>query len=379
MPITGGENVVRSVEVLRIGSFQPMSGEPVSFSARDLEQIVSSYDAANAPAPVVIGHPKTDDPAFGWAQGFHLNRNTLVADLGDLEPSFSEAVKKRRYRKVSISLFSPASPANPKPGSWYPRHIGFLGAAAPAIPGLKPVSFSGTDKDTVTIEFSEEDIAYGLARSLRGLREFIVEKFSREEADKVLPEYAISDFDRMANPPEAVPTPSFSESKDNLMTGQTPASASAPADPAFAEREAALLKREKELQDREEKTRHDSNVSFSEGLVQEGRILPVHKDNLISVLDALEKGSDSVSFSEGKTDNPVSALKSILKELPKTVPLGANTKEIREPITADFAAPQGKTVDPEGLELHRKALHYQREHKDMSYLDAVQAVQGRSS
>lgn len=131
------------IEVFRAGSFTDMSGQTQTISRQNLADIAAIYDPEEKPAPVVIGHPETDAPAYGWVSRLYLEGDTLKAMLRDVVPEFSEAVKAGRYKKVSISLFLPSSTANPEPGKFYLRHVGFLGAQAPAVPGLKPVKFSG--------------------------------------------------------------------------------------------------------------------------------------------------------------------------------------------------------------------------------------------
>jgi len=48
-------------------------------------------------------------------------------------------------------MFTPTHPANPVPGVWYPRHLAFLGAVPPAVPGLGTVSLTADD---ACVEFS---------------------------------------------------------------------------------------------------------------------------------------------------------------------------------------------------------------------------------
>lgn len=149
------------VEIMRPGRFTPSTGNEVEFREDTLRLIATSYDAAKSPAPVVVGHPKTNEPAFGWVKGLDFAEGTLGAYIADLEPSFAEAVKAKRYQKVSASFFRPDAPANPRPGVFYLRHVGFLGAAAPAVPGLKPVSFAADDEGA--LDFSHDAEAFGVA------------------------------------------------------------------------------------------------------------------------------------------------------------------------------------------------------------------------
>ncbi len=56
----------RKIEVFRPGTFTAMSGASFTASASDLAALADRYDAENNPVPVVVGHPRTDAPAYGW-------------------------------------------------------------------------------------------------------------------------------------------------------------------------------------------------------------------------------------------------------------------------------------------------------------------------
>mgnify|MGYP001111363064 CR=1 FL=1 len=169
---------VSGVEVFKVGRHKPMTGQVLNFLDSDLAQIASSYDAEAHPAPIVIGHPKTDAPAYGWVTGLEVKDGKLVADFGDIEPEFSELVKAKRYRKISASFWTPDGPSNPTPGHFALKHVGFLGAAAPAVPGLKEAEFNAEESGTVA--FGEDDIAdlpaFHLATIARHHHEMTIEK-----------------------------------------------------------------------------------------------------------------------------------------------------------------------------------------------------------
>ncbi|MDR6952670.1 hypothetical protein J2X65_002029 [Ancylobacter sp. 3268] len=370
---TSAPPATRTIEVFRPGTHVTMGGESIAFSADDLRSLAASYDAEAAPAPIVIGHPAIDAPAFGWARSFSFDdqRQRLTAEVERIEPSFAEAVQAGRYRKVSLSFFRPGDPANPAPGKWYPRHVGFLGAAAPAVTGLKVVSFASA-KDPVTVEFAAG--ARETASLLRKLREFLIEKFSIEEADKALPDWEIRWLEEADQPAATSPAPAYANpppEDPNMTTPTIP-----PAD--FAARQTALDERERQLADRERGIVHDGNVAFAAELVAAGRVLPAQEARLVAVLDAITSGAVApVSFAAGETAvSPAEHLKGLLRELPKVVPLGgtlpAGDGNANE--APAFAAPSGFTVDADRSALHGKALAYQRQHPGTSYLDAVRAV-----
>ncbi|WP_444460337.1 hypothetical protein [Rhodobacter capsulatus] len=358
------------IEVFRPGTFTPMQGEPITYSAGDLRAIADAYDPETAPAPIVVGHPDTDAPAYGWIKAFHYDAETerLMADLDQIEPQFADLVKGGRFRKVSMAFFSPGQPHNPVPGTWYPKHVGFLGAAAPAVPGLRNASFAGAADTVFTAAFGERGFEE-TASILRTVRDFLIEKFGLEDADKALPAYRIEWLSEM----EIHPKPELMFSGDQPNPKKEPAVTQP--DPAFAAREADIAAREAAVAAREAAARHDENVAFAEGLITDGKLLPAVKDQTVAVLDALPLGA-TVAFAEGGAKVDLAkALRDILSAQPKVVTFG-ETDLGKDPATAtpvQFAA-DGKAVDAEALARHEKALAYMRAHPGTEYLAAVSAV-----
>ncbi|WP_240664533.1 hypothetical protein [Paenirhodobacter ferrireducens] len=373
-----------------------MEGAPLSYTAADLKAIAASYDPETAPAPIVVGHPASDAPALGWAEKFDFDPETehLSATIRDIEPAFAASVRAGRFRKVSMSFFPPHHPANPNPGSWYPRHIGFLGAASPAVPGLKNVAFSIAPADAIT--FSAEFAQFGdpgferSASLFRRLRDFFIEKHGLEEADKALPSYEIewlSEIETSRKPDDIGDGPGFAAG--GFVSGEqppgmrciilksekeAPVPGEKPAD--FAAREAELTERERKIAERESAAAHSENASFAERMVDEGRLLPVLRDKVVALMDALP-GHASVSFAAGDAPiSPVAALREVLEAQPVVVTLGRHDLgqlPADAAATTSFAA-DGKPVDGDEIALHHKAEAYMREHPDTSYLDAVAAV-----
>lgn len=350
----------RRIEVFRPGQFRAMSGAEFSFSAADVSRIAEVYDPDKAPAPIVVGHPSHDDPAFGWAKGFEVNDDgVLVAEIGDLAPEFVDAVTQGRYRKISMKFFPPDAPNNPVPGSYYPRHIGFLGGAAPAVSGLKPVQFADDGADLIEIEFGDPS-AREAAGLFRKMREFIIEKFGREAADGALPEWQINWLDDLSRSGEeattafAAPTP---KNKETEMPGTAAAQALAARETQVAEREAALA--------------HAENLAFAEKLVEEDKLLPTLAPRVVAVLDHLARrdGAVEIEFADGSSrvkENPHVTMKALLEAMPKVIQTGA----------ADL----GETVDllNDAEQIAAFAEAYQKERSDagvtVSISDAVMHV-----
>lgn len=316
------------IEVFRPGTFKPMEGAPITYSAADLRAIADAYGPETAPAPIVIGHPDTDAPAFGWVDRFDYDTTAgrLFAELTDIEPAFADLVKAGRFKKVSMAYFAPGQSHNPVPGTWYPKHVGFLGAAAPAVAGLKNAKFAAPADAVFTASFGERGFEE-TAGILRGLRDYLIEKFGLEDADRALPGYRLEWLNEIEITTPGNPGPVYSaapvlpEPETNPTPAKEPQVSTQP-DPAFAEREADLTAREKRIADREAQAVHTENLSFAAKLVEDGRLIPASQAKVVAILDALP-GEAAVSFAEGSEKlTPAAALREVLEAQPKVVSFG---------------------------------------------------------
>lgn len=142
------------IHFFRAGRHTSSDGKAINFSEGDLAAIAEVYQPAIHEAPIVVGHPKTEAPAYGWVERLEARPNGLYAIPRQVNPEFADIVRQGAYKKVSGSFFLPDSKSNPTPGKFYLRHIGFLGAVPPALKGLTPVSFS--EEDPGLVDFSED-------------------------------------------------------------------------------------------------------------------------------------------------------------------------------------------------------------------------------
>lgn len=179
------------VEVFRSGTHTDSSGNRQEWTDAHLDQIVANFDA-NDSAPVVIGHPKTDSPAWGWVEGLKRDGSGLFAKFNKLAPQFVEWAKAGHVRNRSVKILPTAK-------GYKLGHVGFLGAAPPAIEGLAPVQFDANQPGQV-FEFAL-NTGYQmslLARSMRRMRDFLIEKFGAETADRVAPAWDIEHAEQLA-------------------------------------------------------------------------------------------------------------------------------------------------------------------------------------
>lgn len=142
------------IEIFRAGTRPDMYGRTVTIGPADLVACAAAYDPKAGEAPLVVGHPAANHPAYGWVESLSVQGDILTAKTRQVEASFADLVNTGRFKKVSASFYDPRQPNNPKPGTWYLRHVGFLGAAVPAVPGLKQVAFADAGEGVVM--FAEE-------------------------------------------------------------------------------------------------------------------------------------------------------------------------------------------------------------------------------
>lgn len=311
------------IKIFRPGRFTAVDGQQVEFTEADLEQAAGAYDRASDPAPLVVGHPKLDHPAYGWVDKLTFEGGHLVALPADVEPTFADAVRARRFPKVSASFYPPDHPHNPKPGNFYLKHVGFLGAAAPGVKGLGMVSFAEDERDLLTIETSTE-----------------------------------------TNMPPENDTVDFAEREATLTRRET----------EIANRENAAAERERTAAATVRQALHASNVAFAEGLVASGRLAPAGKELLVGVMDELE-ATATVSFGETNGDmTPVAGFKKLFEGSQPLIQFGEAARpedEKDQGGATSFAAPPGFQADPKALEIHHKAIELQSQDSSLSYLDAV--------
>jgi hypothetical protein len=399
-----------AIEIFKPGRHVDMRGTAINFSAAELEASAKAYDPKLHEAPIVIGHPKHDDPAFGWVKSVQFAEDRMVA-LGDqINPAFAEAVDRGDYKKVSASFYTPKAPGNPVPGVYYLRHVGFLGAQVPAVKGLQQVAFADSDEGLITVEFGDwnDRTVAGLFRSMR---DWLIAKFGQEDADKALPSWDVTAAQEAAVQPEPGATAGatgFSEGAENASgsvsvappavespecSAQPSAESNAPADspkseadatavaepgdaatptpPAgedkaaeLARREAELKRREEELAAREQQTKLDSHTSYLESLVKDGRPLPCAKETVVGFMRLLDgEGSSVVSFGEGESRTALDLFKEeFLAHLPRSV-------EFRE-------LSGGHIEDDDPAAIASQAVAYQEEQRTKGvFVSTTQAVE----
>lgn len=390
----------KTIEVFKPGRHVATNGQVYEFSAEDCAALAAAYDPLTFSAPAVVGHPRADSPAYGWATAMRQREDGIVvADLEKVCPQFAEAVEAGHYAKVSLALYGPEDKGNPSPGAYYPRHIGFLGGAAPGVKGLAPVAFAEGDDEY--IEFaSNEDLrplvwfARNVGSVLGRIRDWMIDKEGLEAADKMIPSWEVDSLAETAakldaNLPGDGLVRGFAEGEATGADGgavepgaETPAAdtgagdggdAAAPpkaddateADPT-ADRAAELDAREARLAEREQaQTARDADAAqaaFAErraedglviqALVTGGRLSPGLAPVVLGFCEALD-GAEAIAFAEGEVaEDPRARFHAFLQQhLGQAVPLdeaapssgaafaeGATAEDMAAAIDAEMSA-----------------------------------------
>ena len=320
-------NKPKPIQIFKPGKHVAMSGAALSFSETDLAATAAAYDPAKHEAPLVVGHPKHDDPAYGWVGKLAFADGALDVEPVQVNADFAELVASGSFKKISASFYSPDSPSNPVPGVYYLRHVGFLGAQPPAVKGLRNPSFA--DAEQGVVEFAEWDDVDN-ASLWRSLREWIIGKFGQDEADKVVPGYTVKNLEQSAQDElKEAQAESAVASAAAFVESQQPEGETMSAEDearlaALETENAALKAKELAFAEAEKKrvsdTRHAEHAAFAEGLVAAGKLLPAHKDVTVATLDFMAGQETAVEFGEGDTKKPlVDAHKAFLLAQPKQV------------------------------------------------------------
>lgn len=257
------------IAIARTGSFTDSQGRPQAFSESDLDTIASSYDPKKLEAPLVFGHPRDNEPAFGWVTSLQREGRKLFAQFAQVPDTVRQLVNDGRYRYVSMSLM---------PDRKRLRHVGLLGAAVPAIEGLGAVSLSGCD-DSITVDFATTtgDVNMPTMEELQA-------KVTALESENAALKQKLAETEKDKEETET----EFSAYKNGVT----------------------LKTRELRLDE----------------LVKAGKVKPAERSGCLSFAAALADVEKPVEFStsDGKTEN-VSAEERYFRELASRAPSGLNT------------------------------------------------------
>lgn len=294
------------IEIFKAGRHTDSSGRTHEFTAEALDRIAGLYntkleESESFAAPVVKGHPKSDEPAYGWVGMLARRGNRLMARLKDLAPEFVGQVRQGLFKKISIALYP----------DMMLRHVGFLGAAAPAVKGLRNVTFS--DKEELLVFEAETQFS------------------------KAAP----------AKPPRTLTR--------------------------IQELEQENQKLRLRISEMEKETRMKGFREFAESLVDrpEGPVItPAQAEDLIGIMEMAHRLDAARQDKYSEEDSALAKVKSFVSAL-KPMPMLGNEIRAAIPDSDEEEKFSEKAVLPERMELHRRAKEIMAERKSLEYEEAV--------
>jgi hypothetical protein len=362
----------RAIELFRTGEHTDSAGHSHKFTADHVAAIANSYDKSAAPAPVVVGHPAMDAPAYGWVDGLAFNAASGKLDASlDLHDEMEQAITAKHFNRVSAAFFAPEHPSNPKPGSFYLRHVGLLGAAAPAVTGLKPFGFADNgeahafaDKNAagpvLNIEFALD------TGGSKGVLEQLADALFAAVGKKTLAT-AIT-----LNPVPNFTAPPASQENRSMMTDAEKVEFQAAKD-----RVTAL---EKQLKDSATLAHTAAANTFANDLIVAKKIDPARKAEVVATYMAMAQAPEVEFATTDGSVSKVSALASWKKTMegaPPVINTDAKTAPTDKPrgvVATSFSAPSGATIDSDAAETHNKTLAYMAKHGIKDYAQALTMV-----
>jgi len=336
----------------KTGKHTSSTGQAFDATSESLDKIIDMNKSREV--PIAIGHPTTSSPAWGWVNELKRVGDTLYAKPKQLVAEFEAMVNKGMFKNISVSL-------NP---DLTIRHIGFLGATPPAIPGL--VAEFSESNDAVQVEFSmsEASALQDVGSIMQRLRDWFIEKFGTDTADKIVAQWQIDNL--KTTRPDDSPTPaSFSKPEGGNDMAKTIQELEADLAEEkkkvaeFSKTSEKVTQLEIDLAAERKKNQTSEFSAFLSSDELKDKVTPAIKQTCLDLMQCLS-GTETYEFSaaDGKTEkkSPLDVFKGLLKILPKAV-------EFSEQATKDKAA--GATLDmTNAQDIAAKAIEFQRSQAD---------------
>jgi len=356
------------MEVFKAGTHTATNGKSKTYTVADLEEMARLYnEQTDHEAPLVVGHPETNDPAYGWAKKLQVSGDRLQAFVEFVGDKIKNAFDAKMFKKVSIALY----------GNNLLRHIGLLGAAPPSVKGLLPVEFKSAEAFT-EIEVNT-DISI-LAKMIRNIRNVFSKTYNEEDLEKIIPKEDLASLLNAADFEDRT-----HQMEDSEMTAEIEKIKA-----EFAEQIKGLTtqiatlteqgaKRDLEYTENIKKVKLQGEQTtfnlFVEGLVKEGKVLAAEVEGLKAEFADTYLANSQMTFSEG-TPDLVAKFKKRLTDRPVIVKPGtswANPESTVKDDNAEYADfTRAGTIIESSIDLDKEIKKYAELHK-LSYEQAAEA------
>jgi len=301
------------VEVFKAGNWTDSNGRSDVYTEADLDAMVDAFNQnkSELKPPLRLGsHNEGIAPAVGWVSGLERKGGTLFARFSDVPEIVKEAIEKGLYKSVSSGIWFNWRHRG-KTWSRVLNHVAILGSALPAVKGLADLgAYLSQAEDVVEICYSLDNEA-----------ELTEMKLEREDAK-------MSDETKEMNSEEAV-----EETQETVEEAQDGAKDE---EVVFSDEEKAdeqNLERIKELEikvaEYEQEAISKACSAVIENAVNDGALLPKHKDEALAIATSL----CARRYSEDET-NLWTSFQTLLEDAPKKVDFSEKA-EVEEEQVAD--------------------------------------------
>lgn len=125
----GGADIVKRVQSMLIPLIKAGRSDDRSahtLSREDIAMTARAYKASVFEAPVIVGQGLDTSPALAMVKSLEVqNGDTLMMRIGDVDSEFAAALLAGQLRTPFVEFYEPTSPANPAPGAWSLRRVGW--------------------------------------------------------------------------------------------------------------------------------------------------------------------------------------------------------------------------------------------------------------
>lgn len=265
------------VELFTAGKHTDGHGRTRNWTTKDIDTMVNTFSAEGDRVPHVIGHPATDGPAWGWLAEVKRAGNSLMGKSRDLQTTFVKMINNKQFPNRSIAVRGDGSL----------RHVGWLGAKAPAVKGLGSATFGEEGKEYSEFIFANDDYVFNDDNN-GGSGMTDAEKTELETAKQEA----------------AAAKKQAAEFEESAKTEKAKA----------GKAQAELDTKNAEFAETEKKARSDENKTWIEKMTKEAKLIPgMVKAGIQEFMDSLTKSDTEITFAEGTKKPGLATFKEIIE------------------------------------------------------------------
>jgi len=274
-----------------------------------LSETAEAYNNSSFEAPIVLGHPEKDSPAYGWIERLQVQGDRLLAYPKQVTEELKKLVRDGYYRKISASFYGPSNPNNPCPGRYFLKHVGLFGGYPVARKSLPAVQFSEDSAEilyTPEVDIKEEEIV-SLAEDKVASPAGEV-KIAEAEAEKEI-QYS----EVQPSPIEITSALERIEKASELFK-------------QLQQKTKDLQRKQFELDSRSE------FAEFAEGLISANKLLPSEKEGVVNLLMVLKSIGSEFGVLEFAEFDAIDWLKKFLERQQSVVDYAEVASRARTPL-----------------------------------------------